>query len=159
MHGVIQNSDMSENICSLIKKHHAFYEVLPYYVVLEEKHGSPTAMTRRVHSGFDVDIYGVNIKHELAVPGPDPDYALGYAELQRIAQEASQHHTSDSCSLEVIPFPATAVFDVRDHGKVEAMLRIRIARCGDLDKPAGPAEQRVLEEVEKQLKNLGIARR
>ena len=148
---------MSDNIFSLAKEHHIFYEVSPYYILVEEGHGSLQATTQRVQAGFDVDVYGVRIKNDGPwVPPPDK-YGLGYAKLQEIAEEVS--HTSDSCSLEVIPFPGTAVFDVRDHGKVEAMIRIRISRCGDLDKAAGPAEQRVLEEVEKRLKHLGIARR
>jgi hypothetical protein len=35
---------MSDNLRSRIKEHHAFYEVLPYYVLLEESHGSIPAM-------------------------------------------------------------------------------------------------------------------
>jgi hypothetical protein len=72
---------MSDNLRSLIKEHHAFYEVLPYYVLLEERHGSFSAVTRSVQAGFDVDIYGVSIKKELTLPGLDPAYALGYSEL------------------------------------------------------------------------------
>jgi hypothetical protein len=146
---------MSDNLRALIKEHHAFYEVLPYYVLLEERHGSFPAITRRVQAGFDVEIYGVNIRNELALPGPDPHYALGHAELQKIAEKIS-HHTS--CSLEVIPFPSTAVIDSRN-ANVEGMLRIRISHRRGLDQPAGPPEQQALEEVENQLHGLGIARR
>ena len=78
---------MSYNLRSLIKDYHAFYEVLPYYLLLEERHGSSSAVTRRVQAGFDVEIYGVNIKDEFMVPGSDPHYALGYAQLQKIAEE------------------------------------------------------------------------
>jgi hypothetical protein len=51
--------DMSDNFHSLIKEHHAFYEVVPYYLLFEERHGSSSARTRRVQAGFDVEIYGV----------------------------------------------------------------------------------------------------
>jgi hypothetical protein len=34
---------MSENLEQLVKKYHAFFDVSPYYVVIEEKHGSPIA--------------------------------------------------------------------------------------------------------------------
>lgn len=147
---------MSEDLHEVAKKHHAFYEVLPYCVVLEERHGSPTAITRTIQAGFDVDIYGQNLKNEMAPPGPDPDYALGYLELQQMTKEISPQ-TSGSCSLEVISFPSRVVLDVRNHA-VEGILRIRISRR-DLGQPAGPAEQQALKEVENQLRGLGVARR
>ncbi len=56
---------MSDNLRSLIREHHAFYEVLPYYVLLEKRHGSVPATTQRVQAGFDIDIYGMNTKKAL----------------------------------------------------------------------------------------------
>lgn len=147
---------MSEDLCEVVKKHHAFYEVLPYCVVLEERHGSPTALTRTIQAGFDVDIYGRNLKNEMASPGPDPDYVLGYLELQEMTKEILQQ-VSGSCSLEVIQFPSRVVLDARNHA-VEGILRIRISRR-DLGQPAGLAEQQALKEVENQLRGLGLARR
>jgi hypothetical protein len=76
-----------------------FYEVSPYYVLLEERHGSCPGMSRRVHAGFDVEIYGANVRNELAVRGPDPVYGLGCAELQKVSDKVSSH-TSGSCLLE-----------------------------------------------------------
>lgn len=149
---------MSENLPSLAAKHHAFYEVLPYYASLDEGQGGFPAMSRSVQSGFDVDIYGVNTKNELAPPGPDSDYALGYAEVQKIAEQIA-HQTSGHCSVEVIPFTSSAFLDARDHTKVEARIRIRISHLGDLGEPSGLSEQRALQEVEKQLKDRGIGRR
>ncbi len=147
---------MSDNFRSLVKEHHAFYEVLPYYLLFEERHGSSPAVTRRVQAGFDVEIYGANIKDELVVPGPDPHYALGYAQLQKIVKNVSY---DPSCSLEVIPFPSTAILDSRNHAQVEGMLRIRISHWRGLDKPSGLPEQHALEEIENQLHGLGIMRR
>ena len=148
---------MADNFTSLIQEHHAFYEVLPYYVVVEDANGRSSPTTRRVQAGFDVDIYGESPEKKLVIPGPDPDYTLGYSELQKIAEELSRH-TTDSCSLEVLEFPATVFFDVRRHAP-EALLRIRISHCRGLDEPAGLAEQRALEELEKDLKSLGVPRR
>jgi hypothetical protein len=148
---------MSDSFHSLAKEHHAFYEVLPYYVLLEARHGSSPVVTRRVQAGFDVEIYGVNIKDELVVPGPDPHYALGYARLQKIVETVS-HRVDHSCSLEVIPFHSTFVLDSRNQ-TVEAMIRVRISHWRGLDQPAGPAEQHALEEVENRLRDLGVARR
>jgi hypothetical protein len=91
----------------------------------------------------------------MAMPGPDPDYALGYLELKEMTKEILPQ--AGSCSLEVMSFPSRVVLDARNHA-VEAMLRIRIARR-DLDQPAGTAEQQALKEVENQLRGLGVARR
>ncbi len=54
------------------------YQVLPYYLVIEERHGSFPRQSRKVQAGFDVDVYGAKIKDELEFPGAVPDYALGY---------------------------------------------------------------------------------
>jgi hypothetical protein len=147
---------MVENFHQLITKYHAFYEVSPYNVVIEERHGSPTATRHIIQAGFDVDVHGLSLKTELELP-PPAEYAVGYAELKRIA-EAVSHHAS-ACSIDVIPFPSTVFSDPRRHFQSEAVLRIRISHCGGVDQRAGPPEQHVLEEVEKQLKDLGVARR
>jgi hypothetical protein len=155
----IGRNGMSNDIGSLVKEYHAFYEVSPYYVVFDGSRSERlSTMARRIQAGFDVDIYGVNPHNTVEMPPPD-DYALGYVNLQKIAEEISHHSSGDSCTLDVIPFASTVFFDVRHQGKLEAMIRIRISHCGDLDQPAGVAEQRALEEVEKQLKNRGIVRR
>jgi hypothetical protein len=149
---------MADSIGSLVKEHHAFYEVSQEYVELEDRPVGLPAKTRRVHAGFNVDVYAVRTEDtEPAMPSPDK-YALGYAGLQKIAERVSQHAT-DSCSVEVIPLPLVAIIDARDHGKVEYLVRIQISHERGLDQPAGPAEQRALEEVEKELKSLGIAHR
>ena len=148
---------MSKDIRSLVKEYQTFYEVSPYYLLAKEGHGSSAAATRRGHAGYDVDIYGVNPRNEMAPPGPDPDYALGCCEFYAVAEELSSGH-GNSCSVEVIASSSTAVIDTRDHARVEAMIRIRIAHLGNSE-PAGLPEQCALEELEKQLKALGIARR
>jgi hypothetical protein len=140
---------MSEDIGSLIKEYHAFYEVSPYYVVRDD---------RRIQTGFEVDVYGVNTNNTVEAPPPD-EYELAYLELQKIAAEVSQRSGGTSCTLDVVPFPSTAIFDVRHQGKVEAMIQIRISHCGDLDQPAGIPEQLALQEIETQLQSRGIARR
>jgi hypothetical protein len=158
---------MSDNFRSLIKKYRAFYEVSPYYVVAEEKHGSPTdKSTRRIQAGFDVDVYGVNINNTLAVPGPDPEYRLGYDELRKIAQDILQHHANDFSSIDVISFPEGAILNTRNQAKgqasgrakVNARLRIRISHRRGLEQPAGRPEEQLLKEVEKQLQGLGLTR-
>jgi hypothetical protein len=148
---------MAKDRRALVKEHHAFYEVSPYYVSVEEKHGSPAARTRTIQAGFDVDIFGVNPNNEMMPPGSDPDYLLSYAELQEIMKEISRH-TSGSCSFEVIPFPSRMVFGGSGHAQVQGMLRIRISHNRGLDQPAALPEERALQELEQQLHNVGLAR-
>ncbi len=149
---------MSEDFRSLAQEHHALYEVSPYYVLLDERPVGLPATTRSVQAGFNVDVYGVRTEdHEPAMPPPQ-EYSFGCAELQKLAEKISQH-ASDSCSLEVIPFISTAIIDSRNHGQVEAMIRIRISHERGLNQSAGPAEQRALQEVERELKSLGIVHR
>jgi hypothetical protein len=147
---------MSKNLQELVKKYHAFYEVSPYYIVIEKGHGAPTATRHVIQAGFDVDVHGVSNKSELELP-PPAEYALGYAELKKIADAVSQN--ASECSIEVIPFPSTVFSDTRRHFQSEAVLRIQISHYGGFDQAAGQAEQHALEEVEKQLESLGVRRR
>ena len=149
---------MFNDLRSMVAEHHAFYEVLPQYVLVEQGHGSSTARMVKVQSGFDVEIYGANIKDDLAMPGHDPDYALGCAALQEVTDNVSRL-ASGSCFLEIISFPSTVVIDNRSGSKVEGMFRIRISHRRGLDQPAGRPEQQALEQVEMQLHDLGVVRR
>jgi hypothetical protein len=146
---------MSKDLRSLIDEHHAFYEVSPYYLVLKEKPGSLMPNTRTIQAGFDVDIFGMNTNEEPLLPGPD--YLMGYAEVQRLAEEISRH-TTDSCSLHVIAFPDRVALGGPSHTEPEGMLRVRISHHRGLDQPYGLAEEQALKELENQLKQLGIAR-
>jgi hypothetical protein len=144
---------MVDKIRQLIEEHHAYYEILPYYVVVEEGHGSPAATTRRIQAGFDIDIYGTRIKND--PPWQSHNYRLGYAELVKLAEETS-HHPSDSCSIEVIPFLSNIFLDAGSNFQPQAMLRIRVSHRRGLDQPAGPAEEHALGQIEMQLHDMGI---
>jgi hypothetical protein len=154
------DSNTSEDLRQLAKAYHAFYEVLPYEVLIEEKGGSLSATTRKIQYGFDVDIYGVNpntrVGKQLALPGHDPGYALASAEVLKIAKDMSRN-TDPSCAIEVISFPSRIVMG--DHAQVLGMLRIKISHRGSIDQPSGPLEQQVLNEIVGQLQRLGIVRR
>ena len=147
---------MSETVQQLIKKYHAFYEVLPYHVVVEEGHGSHTATRRIIQAGFDVDVHGLSNKSELELP-PPAEYALGYAELTKIADAVS--HQANESSIEVIPFPVTVFLEAREQFRSEAVVRIRISHYRGLARPSGLPEQHALKEVEEQLQALGVRRR
>ena len=143
---------MSENFRQLIQEHRPFYEVLPYNVVIEDAHGKAACTTRRIQAGFDIDIYGLKTSD-----GPDlsADYGHAYAILRKIVEEISSH-TTNSCSIEVFSFGSTVFLDTRDGLRPEAMIRIRITHAGNLAQPVELPEQHVLEEVEDQLRDLGI---
>jgi hypothetical protein len=145
---------MSEDLHELVQHLHAFYEVLPYYILLEARKPGTMDTTRRIQAGFDVDIYGTRIGQGSE---PPPGYALAYAAAQEIASTISSH-TSDACSIEVIPFGSTVILDTTKHFQPEGMLRIRITHGRGLDQPAGAAEESALKEVQEQLHALGVKR-
>ena len=147
---------MSANPQQLVTKYRVFYEVLPYHVVIEEGHGSPTATRHMIQAGFDVDVHGLSNKDELELPPPG-DYALGYAWLKKIVDTVAQH--ASECSIEVIPFPSTVFSEARENFRSEAVIRIRISHRRGIDQPVGLPEQHALEELERQLQGLGVRRR
>ena len=91
---------MSKNIREVIEEHHAFYEVIPYYVGVEEGHGTPAVKTRRIQAGFDVNVYGTKTSDDPGLPGLSPGYALGYASILELAKTI-QSRSTDACSIEV----------------------------------------------------------
>jgi hypothetical protein len=149
---------MDKKFGELIEQHHAYYEVLPYYIELEESHGTPAAKMQRIQAGFDVDVYGIKTSDDQGLPGLSPDYALGTAMLEDLAKTISSHST-ERCAIEVTRFGSTEFLDTKDHFQPKAMLQVRITHYRGLDQPAGLPEQRALEEIEKELQSLGFTRR
>ena len=136
----------------VIEDHQAFYEVAPYYVLFEERPPGGHPSSRRIQAGFDVDVFGI-VKGP--APEPSPEYELVFQALSQLA-EAIRSHTSDGCSIEVISLASTVILDPKLHFEQEATLRIRIAHSRGLDQPAGPAEERTLQKLQEQLRNLGV---
>ena len=141
---------MSANIHELVQQHDAFYQILPYCIMQRERtHGT----TKRVQAGFDVDVYGMKPSHE---QHPGRDYVLGYVVLENLA-ESLLPQIGEYCSVEVIPFPSTVVFDSKRQFQEEGMLRIRIMHKGL--QPAGEPEERALKEIKERLHDLGLKQR
>jgi hypothetical protein len=136
----------------LVEEHRVYYEVLPYYVVVEEGHGSPAATTRRIQSGFDIDVYGARID---APPWRSHKYQLGYEELKKLV-EAPSHECNDSSFVEVIASYSNICFDSSNGFQPQAMLRIRVSHYRVVDQPAGPPEEGAVRRIEKQLQQIGI---
>lgn len=146
---------MSENIHELIEQHHAFYQVLPYYIMVQimVQEERTHATTKRIQAGFDIDVYGIKPSHE---QHPGRDYVLGYVALEKLV-ETILPQTGESCSVEVIRFPSTVVFDPKKQFQEEGMLRIRITHKGL--QPAGKPEERALKEIKERLHDLGLSQR
>lgn len=141
---------MSQDLSAFSREHEAFFEVRLFEVAVEntDKDGCP--VISRIHAGFDVDIYanGLNGTHH-----PDArEYQSIYTGIQRLAESVN---TTDCCEVQVIPFPATIVLDTHRQMLPLGMLRIRITHTRGIEQPAGPAEQRVLTEIERKLRDLG----
>jgi hypothetical protein len=139
-----------ENIHEVIGQHHVFYEVQPYYTVLEERTQGSRPVMRRIQAGFDIDVFGIKTSSEQK---PGADYLVVYSALQKLVEAISPH--SESCSVEVIPFGSTVIIDTKRGFQQEGMLRIRIKHRG-VDQPAGVLEERVLKELKERLHNLGL---
>ncbi len=141
---------MSENIHELIEQHHAFYEVLPYYIVQEDRTHKATT---RIQAGFDIDVYGIKPSHE---QHPGRDYVLGYMAVEKLV-ETILLNTGEACSVEVISFPSSVFLDTRRQFQEEGMLRIRITHKHL--QPAGEPEERVLQKIKERLRDLGLSQR
>jgi len=144
---------MSGNVCEIVESHRCFFEVSHYYIVHQDRPLGRPISARRVHAGFDIDIYGIKMSRE---PDPPAEYWLVYTKLKEIV-DLVRHENKHACSIDVIPFGSTIVLDTRDHLQPLAMLRIRITSFRGIKEPAGAAEQEALRAVEAQLSNLGIA--
>lgn len=98
-------------------------------------------------------MYGIKPSHE---QHPGRDYVLGYVALEKLVAGILPH-SGASCSVEVIPFPSTVVFDPKRQFQAEGMLQIRITHKGL--EPAGQPEERALKEIKDRLHDLGLAQR
>jgi hypothetical protein len=144
---------MSGTVREIIESHKCFCEVSPYHIVFEDRPVGGAVSARRVHAGFDLDIFGVKMSRE---PDPPAEYWLVYSKLKEMIDAVGRENKHAS-SIEVIPFGSTIVLDTRDHLQPMAMLRIRITHYRGIHEPAGEAEQEILKAVEAHLNDLGIA--
>src|SRR5216683_2105141 len=122
---------MPVDLQSQIRKHQVFYEVSPYFVLLDlRNYGSP-AVKRTVQAGFDVDLYGTAISHELSLSDGDGQMRLALDGLRQAA-EAILPNPSDSCAIQIIPFETTLILDTRHHLQPQAAVgtkRLEGLRC------------------------------
>lgn len=145
---------MIENVRELAERSQAFLDVLPYYILLEDRPIGAPARTRRIHAGFDISLYALKHGHGSAA---SPDNPLVFAILQ-IAAETTFRHSSDSCTIEVTPLTSEVVSMPDNKRQIEPWteLRIQITHARGLHEPAGAPEERALKEVQKHLQSLGV---
>jgi len=143
----IQQAD----VVRVLRQYHAYYEVRPYYVFLEQHPPGAPSVEKRMHAGFDVDLFGTLEKMEMPrVLKEEGDIVIGYFEA--LAREV-QSQVAQNCTVEVIRYPDSLVLDA--HFRPQAMIRIRISHSRGVDQTEGPAEEQALEAIRGKLRDLG----
>lgn len=134
----------------LFSRHHARYEVSPYFVVLDDRTFGVPETHRKIHAGFDVDVYGNGFASNSAL---DPHAALHDL---RAASQVAVAQASESAAIEIIPGDGALILNVKSHLDPEALVRIRVTHTRGLGQPAGEAEEKAMAEVLKSLESLGV---
>jgi hypothetical protein len=139
----------------IFMRHRARYEVSPYFVVLDDRTFGVPPSHRRIHAGFDVDLYGNGSGSALSIGNGEPRATLDElcAACRKVVAPATEY-----CRIEIIPYEATLILNVKSHFEPEALLRIRITHSRGLDQPAGASEERGLADVGNSLESLGVKR-
>ena len=136
-------------------RHHARYEVSPYFVLLDRRTFGVPASQRRIHAGFDVDLYGNGFDHGAALSFENGELRETLNELGAACREAAAH-AADYSRIEIIPWNATLVLNGKSHLEPEALVTIRITHSRGLDQPAGSGEEKALADVVGSLYSMGV---
>ena len=144
--------DLSGDVRQVIEEHDAYYEVSPYYVVLEERTAGATVTTRKVLAGFDIAVYGIKTSLEV---GSSSTYQLAFGVLRKVAGTIMTNG-GNSCLIDVAP-SSTTVIDTKMHFQPMAMLQVTIKHNRGLDQPIGVAELYALKQIKQQLNGLGLS--
>ena len=139
----------------LLERHHARYEVSSYYILLDVRTPGTPPVQRRIHAGFDVDLYATGGGHEPLLSKGEFRTTIHdlCAAFREVLAPANGAH-----NIEIIPFETSVVLNVQHHLDPEALVRIRITHTRGLDQPAGEIEQKTLNDVVGLLHTLGVRR-
>jgi len=141
-------------IHDLLERHHAHYEVRPYYVIWDRRPEGAPEVEKKVQAGFEVDLYAALDKCQ--VPPFDSEQALTVVNyFESLAREV-ESAAGNNCTVEVIPYEGSLVLDTQVHFQPEAMLQIRISHHRGLDQSEGPAEEKALKAIREALRELGV---
>ena len=136
-------------------RHHARYEVSPYFVVLDRRTlGAPPSL-RRIHAGYDVELYGDGFDERAALTVGNAELRETLNELEAACRETAAH-AADYSRIDIIPWNATLVLNVKSHLEPEALVTIRITHFRGLDQPAGSSEDKALADVVGSLYSMGV---
>ncbi|HXB71131.1 MAG TPA: hypothetical protein VNY05_23040 [Candidatus Acidoferrales bacterium] len=149
--------DSSDDARQIFTRHSARYEVSPYFVVLDVRTFGAPPIHRRIHAGFDVDLYGNRPDHGSALSFENGEPRATLDELCAACREVVAPAT-EYCTIEIIPDEATLILNVKSHLEPEALLCIRITHSRGLDQPAGASEERACADVGDRLESLGVKR-
>ena|SRR5690349_23387071 len=149
--------EVRTDLRELIAGHRVWYEVRPYYVVVEHRPlNAPTTETK-IQAGYDVSLYAVLDSEQFELDRDERARLVrSYFEstANQIQSAAGQH-----CTVEVMPYADSVILDPHNHFQPEAMLQIRISHCRGLDQPAGAPEDQALAALNTRLHDLGITLR
>lgn len=149
--------DKREQARELFTRHQARYEVSPYFVLLDQRTFGLPPSHRRIHAGYDIDLYGNGFELGSALSFANGEPRKTWNELcaacRVVVARAAEYST-----IEIIPYDATLALNVKSHLEPEARVRIRITHTGGLARPAGADEDKARAEVEKGLDSLGVKR-
>jgi hypothetical protein len=143
------------DVCEVLERHHARYEVRPYYELFDLRPVGVPEITKRVQAGFDVDLYANLIENENLPLDHSESARMVVAYFEQVAKEV-QSRIGQQCTVQVITNDDSLVLDSRHHFRPEAMLRIRIGHCRGLDQPEGPPEEQALEAIRQTLREMNV---
>jgi hypothetical protein len=149
--------DTLDHARELFLRHHAHYEVSPYFVVLDERPPGIRPSHRRIQAGYDVALYGNGFGHGSAHSFENGEPEKTLEELQTACHIAVAQAAEHS-GIEIIADEESVMLDVKSHLEPEAMVCIRITHTRGLDQAAGESESKVLAGVVKSLESLGVKR-
>jgi len=146
---------VQDNLEALIEKHKISYEVLPYYVLLDERPAGKPAIHKMIQAGFDIDLYAAGPEGPIGTEAGNEELRAIEADLRRVAREiVPQAYSPDE--IETTPFENSVILDVHRNLRPEAALRIRITHYRGLAQPEGPIEEGILAGIRRRLRQLGV---
>ena len=141
----------------LFLRHHTRYEVSLHYIVVDARTADGSQSQKRIHAGFDVNLYGKGLDHSSTLSFNNGEPRSTLDELC-MACEQMVASLTESCRIEVIPWPATLLFNMKSRFEPEASVRIQITHYRGVDQPAGQREEAELARVVDRLEFLGVRR-
>lgn len=144
---------MNDNMREILRRHDSSYEVMPYYVFLDERPVGAKPISKTVKAGFDIDVYSERGDDEAH---PSPEYEKAYEALRKMS-EAVARDTTDSCFVDVVPFNSTVYLDPKRNFHSNTLLRIIVRHGRGMEQAAGAPEELAVKKVQEQLDQLGVS--